>query len=159
MTMNEVPAPAHDWIERLTPALRRFARALVVGRDRARRGDDLVQGALAVLARARGAAASDDITKADLYGRIVLAHRARPSGDATVSPPPRVPGIAHAIDRLPLDQREVLLLIVLEGLSYDEAAAILGIPRSSVLARLVRARGALSGTEKARGTPHLRVVK
>jgi RNA polymerase sigma-70 factor (ECF subfamily) len=45
-----------------------------------------------------------------------------------------------AIRRLPPDQREVLLLVVLEDMSYDEAAGALGIPIGTVMSRLARAR-------------------
>jgi RNA polymerase sigma-70 factor (ECF subfamily) len=45
-----------------------------------------------------------------------------------------------AIRRLPPDQREVLLLVALEDMSYDEAAGALGIPIGTVMSRLARAR-------------------
>ena len=46
----------------------------------------------------------------------------------------------RAIRRLPAEQREVLLLVVLEDMSYDEAARTLGIPIGTVMSRLARAR-------------------
>ncbi len=46
----------------------------------------------------------------------------------------------RAIRRLPPEQREVLLLVVLEDMSYDEAARTLGIPIGTVMSRLARAR-------------------
>ncbi len=45
-----------------------------------------------------------------------------------------------AIRRLPVEQREVLLLIALEQLSYVEAAQALAIPLGTVMSRLYRAR-------------------
>jgi RNA polymerase sigma-70 factor (ECF subfamily) len=51
--------------------------------------------------------------------------------------------VAIAIDRLPLDQREVLLLAAVEELRYDEIAAVLAIPIGTVMSRLSRARGKL----------------
>jgi RNA polymerase sigma-70 factor (ECF subfamily) len=48
--------------------------------------------------------------------------------------------IDAAIRRLPQEQREVLLLIALEQLSYTEAAQVLEIPLGTVMSRLYRAR-------------------
>src|SRR5260221_13613918 len=48
-----------------------------------------------------------------------------------------------AIRRLPPEQREVLLLVALEEMSYDEAAGTPGIPIGTVMSRLARARGKL----------------
>lgn len=46
----------------------------------------------------------------------------------------------RALRALPHDHREVLLLIVLEGLSYDDVSELLGIPMGTVMSRLSRAR-------------------
>ena len=48
--------------------------------------------------------------------------------------------IDAAIRRLSAEQREVLLLIALEQLSYGETAQALGIPVGTVMSRLHRAR-------------------
>ena len=45
-----------------------------------------------------------------------------------------------AIEQLPLDFREVIVLRELEGLSYKEIAAVIGIPIGTVMSRLARAR-------------------
>ena len=45
-----------------------------------------------------------------------------------------------AIDRLPQEQREVLVLVCAEDLSYREAAEILDVPIGTVMSRLARAR-------------------
>ena len=45
-----------------------------------------------------------------------------------------------AIRRLPAEQREVLLLVALEDMSYDQAAQALEIPIGTVMSRLARAR-------------------
>ena len=66
-----------------------------------------------------------------------------------------------AIRRLPPDQREVLLLVVLEDMRYDEAAGTLGIPIGTVMSRLARARerlrAMLSGLPP--GGSQLKIVK
>jgi len=48
--------------------------------------------------------------------------------------------IARAIDGLPEESREVLLLRDVEDLSYDDIAAVLSIPLGTVRSRLNRAR-------------------
>jgi RNA polymerase sigma-70 factor (ECF subfamily) len=48
-----------------------------------------------------------------------------------------------ALNTLPLEQREVIGLVVLDGMSYADAAATLEIPVGTVMSRLARARGAL----------------
>ncbi len=44
---------------------------------------------------------------------------------------------------LPEEQREVLLLVTLEDLSYKTVARITGVPEGTVMSRLSRARGKL----------------
>lgn len=52
--------------------------------------------------------------------------------------------VQAAMARLPEDQRAVLHLVCVEGLSYAEAAAALDIPQGTVMSRLSRARLALA---------------
>ncbi|QDA36852.1 RNA polymerase sigma factor [Paracoccus liaowanqingii] len=49
-----------------------------------------------------------------------------------------------AIARLPVEQADILSLVCIEGLSYAEAAEVLGVPRGTVMSRLCRARLALA---------------
>ena len=48
--------------------------------------------------------------------------------------------VRHALEALPADFREVLVLRELEGLSYKEIAAVVGIPIGTVMSRIARAR-------------------
>ena len=142
-----------DSIVELIPRLRRYARALAGDRTAA---DDLVQDTLE-----RG------WSKLHLYRRgtnlrawmFTIMHNVyvnqlramRPSvplddempeltqpareSDALV-----LRDLDAAIRRLPPEQREVLLLVALEEMSYGEAAATLGSPIGTVMSRLARAR-------------------
>lgn len=51
--------------------------------------------------------------------------------------------LARALGTLSEDQRAVVLLVLVEGQSYDEASDILGVPRGTIMSRLSRARTAL----------------
>lgn len=48
--------------------------------------------------------------------------------------------LTRALETLPLEQREVLLLVGLEDLTYEEAADVIGSPIGTVMSRLSRAR-------------------
>ena len=51
--------------------------------------------------------------------------------------------VRRAVEDLPAELREVVVLRELEGLSYKEIAAIAGIPMGTVMSRLARARDRL----------------
>ncbi len=51
--------------------------------------------------------------------------------------------VDRAMARLPADQREAVLLVMVEGYSYKEAAAIVDCPVGTLNSRLVRGRDAL----------------
>jgi len=55
----------------------------------------------------------------------------------------QAPLTEEALARLPLEQRESILLVGLEGMRYDEAAVVLGVPIGTVRSRLSRGREAL----------------
>lgn len=70
--------------------------------------------------------------------------------------------VQRALYRLPIEQREVLLLVALEGLSYQEAAIVQAVPIGTVMSRLARAREhmrALLSDEPVAKRPDLRVIK
>ncbi len=48
--------------------------------------------------------------------------------------------VQRALYCLPVEQREVLLLVSVEELSYQEASVVLGVPIGTVMSRLSRAR-------------------
>lgn len=48
--------------------------------------------------------------------------------------------VTAAIQELPDTQRQTLLLVTMEGFSYDETADITGVPVGTVMSRLSRAR-------------------
>jgi RNA polymerase sigma-70 factor (ECF subfamily) len=54
--------------------------------------------------------------------------------------------LAQALDRLPPDLREVLVLREVEGLSYKEIGDVVDVPIGTVMSRLSRARKRLQET-------------
>jgi RNA polymerase sigma-70 factor (ECF subfamily) len=65
-----------------------------------------------------------------------------------------------ALGNLSHDQREVVLLVGLEQMSYEEAAKVLGIPIGTVMSRLSRGRDQLRATMSGMGAvAQLKVVK
>ncbi len=157
-----MPDSFDDNLIALLPNLRRFALSLCRRPDLA---DDLVQvtAERAFAARDR----FDPATRLDAWLFRILRNawidhtrRARTQGttvdiddapDAglvdgtkTIEDKLMLRTVEAAIAALPTDQREVMLLICVEDLSYKEAAAILEIPIGTVMSRLARARLAIS---------------
>ncbi len=64
------------------------------------------------------------------------------------------------MERLPDDQRRVVLLVSFDGMTTDEAAVVLGLPVGTVRSRLARARETLRRSRHGEGTTRsmLRVV-
>ncbi len=136
------------------PRLRRYARAMLGDRAAA---DDLVQDTLErAWSRLFQWRAGSDL-RAWLFGimhnlRVDQLRRPRLSTQSIDADACEVPTRATQCDALELrdletalghladEQREVLLLVVLEEMSYAEIAASLGIPVGTVMSRLSRAR-------------------
>jgi len=157
--------------------LRRYARALLRDRSEA---DDLVQDSVTrALSRVHCYRPGTNL-RAWLFTIMHNVHVnqvrqkvARPDGVAVEEAAPRLVtpasqedhvelrDMARVLGDLPAEQRQVLLLVALEGLKYDEVAQVLDIPIGTVMSRLSRAREALrqrlSGAKPA--TPLLRRVK
>jgi RNA polymerase sigma-70 factor (ECF subfamily) len=55
--------------------------------------------------------------------------------------------------RLPAEQREVLLLVTLEDMSYAEVAKVVGVPPGTVMSRLSRARERMRSLMDAPASP------
>jgi len=51
--------------------------------------------------------------------------------------------LERAIGKLPAEQREVILLVGLEGMAYEEVATVLNVPVGTVRSRLSRGRDQL----------------
>jgi RNA polymerase sigma-70 factor (ECF subfamily) len=163
-----------DQVEACVPALRRYARALTRNADLA---DDLVQDCLERAISRPSLFRPTGSLRAWLFTILLNLYRnglrsSKRQGwmvdiDAITEPsiPAPQPGyialaeMARAIDTLPLEQKEALLLIALEGMSYQEAAAILKIPLGTLMSRLGRARAALRLATGTPAEPHLRTVK
>jgi len=140
-------------IVELIPRLRRYARALAGDRAAA---DDLVQDTLErawaklhLYRRGTDLRAWLFTVMHNVYVNQLRAARPGVQLDEEMpelSQPARetdaleLRDLDLAIGRLPPEQREVLLLVVLEDMSYDEAAGTLGIPIGTVMSRLARAR-------------------
>jgi RNA polymerase sigma-70 factor (ECF subfamily) len=52
--------------------------------------------------------------------------------------------VESAVAELPSEQREVVALVLIDGLAYRDASAVLGIPIGTLTSRLSRARAALA---------------
>jgi RNA polymerase sigma-70 factor, ECF subfamily len=67
--------------------------------------------------------------------------------------------VEEVVARLPVVQREVLLLVVIDELSYRDVAEITGVPIGTVMSRLSRARSFLRQEFDGDKEPRLRRVK
>lgn len=164
-----------DEIEECVPALRRYARALTHDPDRA---DDLVQDCLERAIRKRGLWRPSGTVRSWMFRILLNIHRndvrqlrrapAPVSLDALPGSDPAGPDVqpgrlalaetARAMQALPLEQREALLLVAVEEMSYAEAAAVLAIPAGTLMSRLARARATLRDLTQTEA-PKLRTVK
>ncbi len=163
-----------DDVEACVPALRRYALALTRDRDTA---DDLVQDCLERAIRKKSLWRPIGPVRPwlfkillNIYRNDLKRNRHRPTlvpmDNMTTEPHHggeqtsrlALAETADAIDRLPAEQREALLLIVLEGVSYEEAAKILELPIGTLMSRLGRARASLRLLTD-NPAPRLRTVK
>ena len=73
--------------------------------------------------------------------------------EALVMQQQAVEKVQRAVQELPTDFREVIILRELEGLSYKEIAAVAGTPIDTVMSRLARARERLQAILGPAATP------
>jgi RNA polymerase sigma-70 factor (ECF subfamily) len=144
-------------VEALIPRLRRYARALTGSREAA---DDLTQDTLerAWVKRELWQAGTDlrAWLFAVMHGVFVNGlRRSRPTDSldaldfdgherrddaASAETAIAVRDLRKALASLPDEQRQVVLLVGLEQLSYAETAEVLGVPTGTVMSRLARGR-------------------
>jgi RNA polymerase sigma factor (sigma-70 family) len=144
------------------PRLRRYAHALARDADA---GEDLAQSAAAHALKQQALYAPEmrfDVWLFRLTRNLWIDHirrrRARPEftdSEAILNAPqPMAVGemersfmVARALTAfraLPESQRETAALVLIEGLSYREAAALQGVPIGTIMSRLARARAAIA---------------
>ena len=137
------------------PRLRRYARSLVFDASQA---DDLVQTALEralahwhqfdqrrdILVWVMSIAHNAHIDERRRHAQLSTAESDAPETLAAHTPDPglRIDLVA-ALAHLSAEQREPLLLVTLEQLSYAECAEALRIPIGTVMSRIARGRAAL----------------
>jgi RNA polymerase sigma-70 factor (ECF subfamily) len=162
-------------LERWSPNLRRYARALTRNVEQA---DDLVQDCLERALSRRHLWKEGGNTRAWLFTIMHNIHandtRRRDSRPSPVpiddsdgyharpaSQDSRIAGLelAAALESLPDEQRQVILLVALEGMSYGEVAETVGVAQGTVMSRLSRGRERLRQLMESGAQQTLRVVK
>lgn len=162
-------------VQGCVPSLRRYARVLTRNDDAA---DDLVQDCLEraisrrLLWRRKGSVRAWLFTiMHNLHANQVRYHAIRPSmvglDDMLAdpgTPPDQSSGLTLrdlvvALERLPEEQRQAVLLVALEGLSYAEVAQVTDAPIGTVMSRLARGREALRVQLDGDSRPNLRRVR
>ena len=73
---------------------------------------------------------------------------AGPGPEAQLEVKERMAVLDAALSRLSAEQREIVLLREVEGMSYEELGTVLGLDEGTVKSRLARARAALAGAMK-----------
>jgi RNA polymerase sigma-70 factor (ECF subfamily) len=148
-----------DQLVALLPRLRRFARSLTRDMHDA---DDLVQVAIerALTRLQQWQAGSrldswmfaiihnawiDEVRTRRRHERIIAPEEAgaQVADEASAAPIERL-SLQSAFERLPDEQRVAVTLVLVEGLAYKEAAALLNVPIGTITSRIARGREALA---------------
>ena len=171
--MTAPDTPTQDDLLALLPRLRRYARLLTAD---LRRADELV---LETLSRASGRRSPPAPWPQLRHRLFAVMHRLqgewlaqaprrqprllgadRHAAGAQELPPPAtlldrvdVDGMLTRLSRLPVEQREVLVLVVLERLPYAEIADLLDVQIGTVMSRLRCAREGMRSMSPASPAP------
>lgn len=154
-----MPSPFANELVALLPRMRRFARALAGTADRA---DDLVQGACERALRAQASFVPGTRLDAWMFRIIrnlwidgLRVQGAEPWRHAPIEDAEAVTDndgasrmeamltldkAREAILALPPEQREVVVMVCIEEMSYRDAAEMLSLPIGTVMSRLARGR-------------------
>lgn len=165
-----------DELRDVLPRLRRFARWLTHDASRA---DDLAQSTLEKALSHWGSRRDRTALRAWLFSiayrqfldgqrrerrytrMLELVGRSAPAEQPSAERTVFAQSAVQALDRLPDEQRHLLLWVSVEGLSYRDVATLLDVPIGTVMSRLSRARAALRQICKGEAVeiPALRLLK
>jgi RNA polymerase sigma-70 factor (ECF subfamily) len=158
--------PVRDGLIELLPRLRRFARTLT---GHPQDADDLVQIAVErALTRSEQwqrdtrldswmfgivrNAWIDEVRSRQRRGRLFAPEESGLNvGAPGAGTEVEILAVQTALAQLPEEQRTAVSLVLIEGLSYKEAAAVMGVPIGTLTSRLARGRDALQATLSADG--------
>lgn len=159
--MNDRLPNFGEQVGTLLPRLRRFARALT---RHSQDADDLVQLAVEraltrsaqwrpdssltnwMLAIVRNAWIDEVRSRRRRNAVLLPESEAVEVGDTGTDPDVEWWSIRSALERLPEEQRLAVALVLIEGLSYREAAQVMQVPIGTLTSRLARGRLALQAT-------------
>ena len=102
----------------------------------------------------------DRIRKPSLLTEELDDHTPMPHVKQSQNDGPKIRDMEYALHQLPTEQREILLIVALEEMTYEEVAASPEIPVGTVMSRLSRAREKLHAVMEGRTvTSPLKFVK
>lgn len=149
----------HQQLRELLPRLRRFARSLT---GHPQDADDLVQTAVERALLRAGQwreelggldswmfgivrnAWTDELRARHRWSRVFVPEQeGEHVGQSPLEGKLELIAVQAAMDRLPEEQRMAVALVLVEGLSYREAAEVMEVPMGTLTSRLARGREAL----------------
>jgi RNA polymerase sigma-70 factor (ECF subfamily) len=155
--VNGTDASLGEQMGMLLPRLRRFARVLtrhpqdaddlvqlaveraLMHSDQWRPGSSLLNWILGIIRNAW----IDEVRSRRRRDAVLVHDDAADVGESTTERDIEIWWIQGALERLPEDQRLAVALVLVEGLSYAEAASVMNVPIGTLTSRLARGRLAL----------------